>query len=199
MTKKEKTILNMSLVPLIIIIGLILGAGYLLLQGEIKLPKFNKGPQLRRLEGYPTIVYNDKDLSKQRVVLKSQDELNNFLNSVDTSGLLTLKGNIDFNKEYLIAVTTDTQPETGHTIKIKKIYEDKANKTLLISIEESQMADNCVTDKDKNVAVDMVAISKTDWKLSFDRVKKTTECPTEESTDTTATVTPTPTATPAAK
>jgi len=40
------------LIPLAIIILLILGIGYFLLQGEINLPKFNHGPTMRRLTGF---------------------------------------------------------------------------------------------------------------------------------------------------
>ena len=103
MTKNKSTTLNMSLIPLFLLIALILGAGYLLIQGEIKLPKFNKGPQIRRLEGFPTIVYTEKELDKQRQVVKSEEELINFLNFVDESGLVTVRENIDLKRSsYLL-------------------------------------------------------------------------------------------------
>lgn len=183
MTNNQRATLKMSLIPLVILIGLILGAGYFLLQGEIKLPKFNKGPQLRRLEGFPTVIYTDATLEKQRKILKSEQELAEFLNYMDPSGLTEVRSPINFDREYLIAVSSDTQDETGHTIKVKKIYQDKEDKTLLVTLEETEEAENCELENDKNVMADVVAISKTDWKVEFERVKKIIDCKSEEDTD----------------
>ena len=182
MTKKEKALLNISLVPLVVIIAVILGAGYLLLKGEVKLPSFNKGPQIRRLQGFPTIVYTDKAMEKQRLVIKSQQEISDFLNQVDGTGMLILRDNINFSKEFLLAISTSSNSDTGHSIKIKKVYEDKASKKLIVMVEETESGKNCKTDPDKNIAVDVAAITKTDWEISFDKIKKTVPCE-EESTE----------------
>ncbi|KKS40037.1 MAG: hypothetical protein UV27_C0025G0001, partial [candidate division WWE3 bacterium GW2011_GWA1_42_46] len=64
MTNKTKTTLNMSLIPLVVIVVLMIGAGYFLLQGEIKLPGFNKGTQIRRLDGFPTVITTEMPLEK---------------------------------------------------------------------------------------------------------------------------------------
>lgn len=176
MTNKQNTTLNMSLIPLFILIVLILGAGYLLIQGEIKLPKFNKGPQIRRLEGFPTIIYTETNLEKQRRVIKNEQELNEFLDYVDESGLVTVNEKINFEKEYLLAVSTETEQETGHTIKVKKVYEDKEDGVLLVYIEETEEGENCEPESDPNIALDIVAITKVDQEFTFDKVKKVKNC-----------------------
>lgn len=166
----------MSLIPLVILLGLILGAGYFLLQGEIKLPQFNRGPQLRRLEGFPTVIVTDQKLDKQRSVIKSQEELAEFLNYIDPTGLTEIRSPINFDKEFVLVASTDTQPESGHAIKIKKVYEDKAKKRLSIVVEETEQGANCEIEKESNIAADAVAISKTDWDIEFDKVKKIADC-----------------------
>ncbi len=193
MTNNQRATLRMSLIPLVIIIGLILGAGYFLLQGEIKLPQFNKGPQIRRLDGFPTAIVTDKVMQKQRLVVKSQAELATFLNSIDPTGMTTVRSPVDFNKEYILAVSSDTQTESGHKIQIKKIYEDKANKTLSISIEETEAGANCKVDKESNITADAVAISKTDYEINFDRVKKVADCSSDNSNQSSDSTQPQPT------
>jgi len=176
MINKEQATLRISLIPLVILIGIILFAGYFLMEGEIKLPKFRKGPQIKRLEGFPTIIYTDKDLEKQRRIIKSEEELSEFLNYIDDSHLLTVKENINFEKEYLIAVSTETEDETDHEIKVRKVYADKNDETLLISVRERIPGKDCETEKDRNVPVDIVSISKTNWKIEFEKVKEVREC-----------------------
>ena len=176
MTNKKSTTLNISLIPLFILLALIIGAGFLLLQGEVELPKFNRGPKVRRLEGFPTVIYTDKQIEKQRKVITSEEELNEFLNYIDETKLLTLRENINFEKESLLAVATDTNQETGIRLKIEKIYEDKDDQTLLVTLEEREQGEYCEVENDPNIAVDIAAISKTDWEIKFDRIKKTISC-----------------------
>lgn len=176
MTNNQKANLRISLIPLVVIIGLILGAGYLLLAGDIKLPKFNNGPQFRRVDGFPTVIYTDKIIEKQRLVIKSEEELTNFLNAIDPTGLLEVRETINFNKEYLVAATTETEQETNHMVRIKKIYEDKEKGTILVSLRETEAGDTCEVEMDPNVAVDIVAISKTETPIDFERVKQVEEC-----------------------
>ncbi|KKS30972.1 MAG: hypothetical protein UU92_C0014G0019 [candidate division WWE3 bacterium GW2011_GWA1_42_12] len=138
MTNKTKTTLNMSLIPLVVIVVLMIGAGYFLLQGEIKLPGFNKGTQIRRLDGFPTVITTEMPLEK------------------------------------------DLQDETGHKMRIKKVYEDKNAKHLLVLIEETDKGGNCEVEVEGNITADVVAISQTDFEISFDRVKKVEDCEKEE-------------------
>ncbi|MDC0449172.1 hypothetical protein OAL67_01030 [bacterium] len=175
MTKKPQTI-YMSFIPLLLIIGIILGAGYMLLQGEIKLPKFNKGPQIRRLEGFPTVIYTSTPIEKQRLVIDNETDLYNFLNMVDETGLLTIRETIDFEKEVVLAVASETEKEVGHEIKIRKVYEDKNDPTLLVSIREMFPGETCELEIDEHVAVDVVTISKTDYGIEFERIKQYEEC-----------------------
>ena len=172
----QKAKLRISLLPLVVIIGLILGAGYLLLAGDINLPDFMKSSQFRRVEGFPTIVYTSNQVQKQRLVIKSEEELTNFLNMIDSTGLLEIREPINFNKEYLIVVTTETEAKTGNEVKIRKIYEDKEKNQIMVSIREIEKGETCEVELDNNIAVDIVAISKTDKAVEFDRVKQVETC-----------------------
>jgi hypothetical protein len=166
----------MSFLPLGIIIVLIIGVGYFLLKGDIKLPNFNKGPQIGRLEGFPTVIDTTKDLIKVRKVLKSEVELAEFLNTVDGSNQLSVKEKIDWNKQFVIAVTTDTNDESGHRIKVAKVYEDKKGKSLLISLGEVAKGKGCDVQTGKNIAIDLVTITKTDFNIDFERTRSYETC-----------------------
>ncbi len=183
MTNKTKTTLNMSLIPLVVIILLMLGAGYFLLQGEVKIPFLKKGTEIRRLDGFPTVVTTDRPLEKQRRVIKTQEELAEFLNYIDPTGLTEVRSAYNLNREYLLAVSSDLQSETGHSMKIKRVYENKDKKELTVLIEETEMGDNCEVEVEGNVTADVAAISKTDYNISFDRVKKTIDCESKESSE----------------
>ncbi len=174
--KKQQASLRVSLIPLVIIFFLILGAGYFLLQGEIDLPKFNKGPTIQRLEGFPTVIYTQESMEKQRKVIRSEVELDEFLNSVDKSGLLQMRESINFGKDMILAVSSETNDEVGRKIKIRKVYEDKEKRKIVVEIEEKKPGETCNPEIDKNITVDMVKISKTDWEIDFDRVIKVEEC-----------------------
>ena len=180
MTNKTKTTLNMSLLPLVVIVVLMIGAGYFLLQGEIKLPGFNKGTQIRRLDGFPTVITTEMPLEKQRKVIKSPEELAEFLNYIDPTGLTEVRDSVNFDREYLLAISSDLQDETGHKMRIKKVYEDKNAKHLLVLIEETDKGGNCEVEVEGNITADVVAISQTDFEISFDRVKKVEDCEKEE-------------------
>ena len=71
----------------------------------------------------------------------------------------------------LLAVSTDTHEETGRKIKIKKIYEDKEKKKMLVEFEETVPEKDCNMEKDKNIAVDMVILSKTNYRINFENYK----------------------------
>lgn len=176
MIEKQKAILNVSLIPLAIILLLILGVGSFLLKDEVKLPNFNKEPTITRLADYPTTVATTKKMEKQRKVITSNDQLNEFLNSIDENGLLKVQEKIDFDKDIVIAAVTDTNEYKGVKLKIRKVYEDKAKKKLLVLIEETVPGEKCTPEPGMNVAVDIITLSKTDWNISFDKVTKTLEC-----------------------
>jgi hypothetical protein len=176
MTNKQHTILNMSLLPLGILLVLIIGVGYFLLKGEIKLPKFNKGPQIGRLESFPTVLGTTKTINKIRQVIKSEAELASFLNTVDGDNQLSVKERIDWNKQYILAVTSSVNEESGHKVKIAKAYEDKTAQKLHIVIEETEKGEGCDVEMGKNIAIDLVTITKIDYKIDFERVTKYEYC-----------------------
>lgn len=173
---RQNAYLKVSLLPLVILVGLIFGASYFLLKGEVKLPKFNKGPTIQRMEGFPTVIYTDKEIQKTRKVITNEQELAEFLNLVDETGILTTKEKIDFEKNVVIAVATETNEEIGHKMKIKRVYEDREKKKILIEFEEVDPDSDCQMEIDNNIAVDMVMLSKTDWKIDFEKVTKVIEC-----------------------
>lgn len=168
----------MSLLPILLIVGLIIGAGFLLVQGEVQLPWLKKDNtlEIRRLEGYPTVVYTNDIEDKQRIVIKSQEELEAFLKSVDKTGNLALGEKIDFNKEYLLAVASKTVNTKGFDMKIKKIYINEKDNSLLVSVRQAKPGETCTYDPDPNVPVDLVAIDKTDKSIEFELIKEVEEC-----------------------
>lgn len=181
--KEEGKILYATILPILALVAVLVGAGYFLLRGEIKLPKFRKeATELTRLEGFPTIISDVGTLEKQRVIITNETQLSEFLNKVDPARKLTLKENINFEKEYLIGVSTETNTTYGYEIKIKKVTEDKESGNFKIMVEESEPDDECLDQYDMvpNIAVDLVAISKTDKVLDFERVKNNVDCETEE-------------------
>lgn len=174
----SKTKSQMNLLPVALLILLIIGAGYLLLKGEVKLPDFfNTEPQVRRLNGFPTVLYTSEKLEKQRLVIKTQEDLQTFLQTVDKTGILQLQEKIDFSREYLLGVSSETVDFTGSTMKIRKVYQDKENKKLIVELRQILNDEECPDiEKDPNIAVDVVAINKTDWDIEFELVKDKKTC-----------------------
>ncbi len=179
MTKKSET-LYLSFLPLIILIVLILGAGYFLLAGEIKIPFLNTSNRLevKRLANFPVTVETQNAVDKTRLVIKSQQQLDEFVKSIDKDGAFSAPKDINFNNEYLIAVSSKTFMETGHALKIKKIYKEKDTNTLLVSIEQIDPVESCLNNTSlpkSNVIVDIVSVKKTDKTFDFEVVKKNDE------------------------
>jgi len=179
----SKTKSQMNLLPVALLILLIIGAGYLLLKGEVKLPDFfNTEPQVRRLNGFPTVLYTSEKLEKQRLVIKTQEDLQAFLQTVDKTGILQLQEKVDFSKEYLLGVSSETVDFTGSTMKIRKVYQDKENKKLIVELRQTLNDEECPDiEKDPNIAVDVVAINKTDWGIEFELVKDKKTCEKDDS------------------
>ena len=175
---QKSLILYISLLPVIILVLLILGAGYFLMKDDFELSKiFNRGPQVRRLEGFPVVVDVSGQIDKQRRVIKSQEELEDFLKTVDPTGNLALGEKIDFSREYLIGVSTATLDRGGSKLKVKKVYENKENNELLISLKQTILAENCMVTQQLNLPVDLVAVSKTDYEITFEASKEiVTDC-----------------------
>ena len=172
----NKTKLNISIIPLIIIIAVVGVLGYYWIGGELRMPSFGKDPEITRFEGFPTVMYTDQKIDKQRRIITNQAELDEFLMLMDSAGLLKLNTQIDFEKYILLGVSTETEDKVGNSIKVKKAYEDRNANTMLIVLEESVRGETCEIEIDPNIALDLVAISKTDAKIDFDRVKKVVEC-----------------------
>ncbi len=177
---RQEAFLRVSLLPLLVLIGLIFGAGYFLLKDEIKLPSLRKNPTIQRLEGFPTVIYTDKQIEKTRKVITNDQELAEFLNLIDETGILTVKEEVNFDKNVVIAISTETNEETGHKIKVKKVYEDIDRDKILIEFEEVDPEDDCKMELDSNIAVDLVMLSKTDSRIDFEKITKVIECEKEE-------------------
>lgn len=166
--------LQLSILPVAIIVLIILGAAFFLMRGEFELPSFGKKEtEVTRIDGYPSTIYTNVAIEKQRRVIKSAEELSDFLSTVDPERMYTPDINgIDFNKTYLIGVSTETDEESGTVLRIKRVIEDKENNSLTISIEEIKPGENCPVDLQSNLSVDIVALNKTDKTIEFDRVTK---------------------------
>ncbi len=166
---------KINLIPLFILIGLIITI-YFVFLSDSALFQLDKRLEVRRLNGFPTTAYTERVLDKQRLVITNEEEFIQFLNYVDESGYLLVREDIDFNKEMLLGVSTDVNDIEGHTIKIRKLYEDKDSNTLLVSIRETEPGNSCEVIHNKNVAVDLVAVDITGMKVEFERVKEIKEC-----------------------
>ena len=177
---KKPTTLYLNFLPLVILVALILGAGYFLLAGDIKIPFLNTTNRLevKRLANFPTTVETQNAVDKMRLVIKNQQQLDEFVNSIDKYGAFLAPKDIDFNNEYLIVVSSKTFSETGHALKVKRIYKESDNNTLLVSIEQIDPDESCIKDMTQpisNVIVDIVSVKKTDKIFDFELIKKNDE------------------------
>jgi len=172
---------SMNLVPVILIFVLILGAGYLLLKDTLKLPWFrdDNTVEITRLEGFPRAWETQKDVKKVRRVIKSEAELKEFFayaDIVDEASLNAILSKVNFDKEFLLGVTSDTQEETEGLIRIKRVEIDKAEKKLNVKIIQYKPDTTCVPEVKSNILVDVVKISKSDNETSFDVTKENRSC-----------------------
>lgn len=173
--------LNASILPILILVGLILGAGYFLIGSNFKLPKFGQKDSLQRLEGYPTVINITKEdaatIGKIREVITSQEQLDAFLAKVSKGGL-TVNEEIDFSKKVVIAVAT-TFDEPDKELKIKKVYESSQDKKLTIQIRNLVPEDICPTGEKYTVGIDLATVKKTDWKIDFENITEKKPCNNE--------------------
>lgn len=172
---------SMNLVPVILIFVLILGAGYLLLKDTLKLPWFRDDStiEITRVEGFPRGWVTQKNIKKTRKVITNAEELKEFLLGTDIDDEPTYKGVlsvVDFNKELLLGVTSDTQEETEGLIRIKRVEIDKPNKKLAVRIIQYKPDATCIPEIKKNVLVDIVKITKSSNSIDFDVVKESRSC-----------------------
>lgn len=173
---------SMNILPIIIVLGIIVLAGYPLLKGNVNAPwqKKDKKIQITRMEGFPRTWETQKNIKKSYRVIQNQAELEEFFNyadlSSDQNALNSILSNVNFNKEQIIAVVSDVQEELGSQIKIKKIEEDKKDKTLKVTIFQIKPDDTCIPEVKNNVLIDIIKIDKTNYKIEFDSVKQTKSC-----------------------
>jgi hypothetical protein len=171
-----------SFLPIALVIAIILGAGYFLMQGEFELPRLgNDTTEVKRIEGFPRMLYATEEIDKQREIIKSQAELDAFLQTVDEYDAINLSGAVNFDKEYLIAISTETVSKEGYRIKIDKLYENKDANALTISVKETRPGKNCQEEGNLTLSVDLAVIKKTDRAIDFDRVIEVKDC--KSSTD----------------
>jgi len=171
----------MNLVPVILIFVLILGAGYLLLKDTLKLPWFRDGEtvEITRLEGFPRGWETQNDIKKSRKVIKSENELKEFLQYANIDDETTYKNivsAVNFDRELLLGVTSDTQEETEGLIRIKQVKIDAINKKLLVKIFQYKPDSTCVPEVKKNILVDIVKITNSNNSIDFELVKENRSC-----------------------
>jgi hypothetical protein len=179
MNENHNKMAGVSALPLIIILGLILGAGYFLLRGEIDLSSLlgdNSSLEMRRLDGFPTVVPVSVEHEKLQKVIKSEQELIDFLAAVDETNNLSVGEKINFDKEMLIGVATSNFDTSGYSMKIRKIYVDRDSNSLLVSSTITQPGDTCQKDPQLNVAVEIVAVDTTDMPVDFETLRTTEIC-----------------------
>lgn len=172
---------SMNLVPVILIFVLILGAGYLLLKDTLKLPWFRGGDtvEITRLEGFPRGWEVQSNIEKIRTVIKSEDELRGFLQHAtinDEATYNSVISAVNFDRELLIGITSDTQEETEGLLRIKRVEIEKAKKKLQVQVIQYKPDTTCVPEIKKNVLVDIVKITKTDYTIEFDKINESRSC-----------------------
>jgi len=172
---------SMNLVPVILIIVLIFSAGYLLLKDTLKLPWFRDDNtiEITRIEGFPMVQETQKAIEKSRNVITNENELKEFLQHADVYSDDTynnILGTVNFDREVLLGVSSDTQEETERLIRIKRVEVDKAKKKLVVKVIHYKPDTTCIPEIKNNVLVDIVKITKSDNDTVFETVKESRSC-----------------------
>ncbi|MCA9308059.1 protease complex subunit PrcB family protein, partial [candidate division WWE3 bacterium] len=153
--------LYISILPIVILVLLVLGLGYFLTEGEVDLPwKSTNRLDVERIEGYPTNILTSNQVTKKREIIKSQEDLDNFINSIDSAGVVKAPQGVDFEDNFVIAVATETLNTDGYRLKVHRIYLDDKDNSLLVQVEETEPGKTCEVSEVTNVAVDLAVIEK---------------------------------------
>ncbi len=168
--------LYVNIIPLAIILLLIGAAGYFLFGRDLEIPIEDRRTKITRFENFPQKIYVDEERDKMQKVIKSEEELNEFLNEIDVEGKLNFNENVNFNRHYLVAATTKTLDAENYEFKIDKIIKDTDSKKLMISRERVEPEEDCKIEGEKNIWVDFIKINKTDWTIKSELVKKKLPC-----------------------
>ncbi len=184
-TQSKSIKMYINVLPLLIIVLLIAGAGYLLFGQDIKLPKKeDKLTKIIRIQGFPARIPVDDNREKIRKVITSKEELTDFLSKVDLQGSLELTEEPDFSRYVVVASSTETLQGTLNSYRIKRIVKDIEDKELTVEQELILPMEECPNKEteeeraSKSIIVDLIMLNKTDWKIDFDLLKK--ELPCEE-------------------
>ncbi len=184
-TQSKSIKMYINILPLLIMVLLIAGAGYLLFGQDIKLPKKeDKLTKIIRIQGFPARIPVDDNREKIRKVITSKEELTDFLSKVDLQGSLELTEEPDFSRYVVVASSTETLQGTLNSYRIKRIVKDIEDKELTVEQELILPMEECPNKEteeekaSKSIVVDLIMLNKTDWKIDFDLLKK--ELPCEE-------------------
>jgi hypothetical protein len=172
---KNPLILYISLLPVVVLVVLILGAGYLLLKDDLNFFGSNNEPQVRRLEGFPVTIPIGTEIEKQRTVIRSQEELEDFLSAVDPEGTLEFNENVNFDREFLVGASTSTEKESNKILRVRRLYENTKDNSLKVSLRQIDRKGECPQIDYSYVSIDLVAISKTDHSIDFELVREETD------------------------
>jgi len=184
-TQSKSIKMYINILPLLIMVLLIAGAGYLLFGQDIKLPKKeDKLTKITRIQGFPARIPVDDNREKIRKVITSKEELTDFLTKVDPQGSLELTEEPDFSRYVVVASSTETLQGKLNSYRIKRIVKDIEDKELTVEQELILPMEECPNKEteeekaSKSIIVDLIMLNKTDWKIDFDLLKK--ELPCEE-------------------
>jgi hypothetical protein len=171
--KKNKSNL---LIPAVIIIVLVVVLGVVLMKENI-LDFFKPYPYaMTRIEGFPTTIASSKKIEKQRAIINSKEEFDNLVkNIVDDANKIKMP-NVDFAKNRLLVVTTNTNDTKGFSIKVKSILKNTEQNKLDAVIQISKPGETCQNPEESNIAIDMVILEKNNGDVTFDKEEKTVEC-----------------------
>ncbi len=177
----NKSTASTNLLPIFIIVALIIAAGFLLTKDDFKAP-WQKSDKIKaeHLTNFPREVPTLEQLEKERLVLKSQQELDSFLMKVDPTGSTKVSDKINFEKEWVLVATSPTLLTDGHKLKIQKIYDDTEKLEIRAVVIYEKPGDTCDVQQVSNVVVDMVKIKQTEMKIDFDKEEKEVECGDKE-------------------
>lgn len=173
---------SMNIVPVVLIFVLILGAGYLLLKDTLKLPWFraDKTIEITRMEGFPRAWLTDKEVNKVRRVIENEAELQEFFEYADMTSdqvaLDSVLAQVDFDKELVLGVTSDSQEETEGLLRVKRVEIDQEDKSLNVQLIQFEPDETCVPEIKRNVLVDIVKIERSDNEIGFDVIKQSRSC-----------------------